>query len=258
MNISKEHIFIITIIGILLLIAMGIIIYFIVTIPKGNKDDELLAKIGNVEPLKLYHGKESYRLGDMIRQPLWRFKKAGGESYHYENFPNSIASEYMRKTKECNNIPIILDIINRRSKSLKMPDKITIVIHLRIGDVIEESKHSVKEMLLKQTYYNEHSWSSYVSPLPYLVKKVKSCDLKNIIIVAAAHQDIRTFKSNLYIRIIKKYFQALGYNIQLRVGGDPDEDFIFMSNAKYFIPATGGGFTKLITEIVKNKGGKVL
>jgi hypothetical protein len=253
---SKEHIFIFSILGILLFIALAIIIYFIVTIPKDSKDGKLSAKIGNVEPLKLYHGKKGYRLGDMVKGE-WRWKR-NGESYHYKNFPNSIASEYMRKTKEYNNIPIILDIINRRSTSLKIPDKNTIVIHLRVGDVIEDSKHSVEEMLLEQTYYNKHSWSNYVSPLPYLVKKVKSCDLKNIIIVAAAHQDISTFKSNLYIKSIQKYFQDLGYNVQLRVGGDPDEDVIFMSNAKYFIPATGGGFTHLITEIVKNKGGKVL
>ena len=242
MDKSKEIIFVFSILGILLLIGIGLFIYFV------TKD--------NVKPLKLYHGKENYRLGDMILNE-WRFK-GDAEEYHYKNFPDSIASEYMRKTKEFKNLQILLDIINRRTTSSLIPDINTIVIHLRIGDVIEDSKHSVTEMLSKQTYFNEYSWSTYVSPLPYLFEKVKSCDLKNIIIVAASHKDIKLLKSNLYIKHIQKYFQDLGYNIQLRVGGDPDEDFIFMSNAKYFIPATGGGFTKLLSEVVKNKGGKVL
>ena len=38
---------------------------------------------------------------------------------------------------------------------------------------------------------------------------------------------------------------------------DPDEDFLIMCNAKYFVPS-GGGFSDVITNIVKLKGGRVI
>ena len=67
-----------------------------------------------------------------------------------------------------------------------------------------------------------------------------------------------TPKSCKYIDVIKKYFENNGHTVELRLGKPPDDDFIFMTNSKYFIPSCSGNYTLLVKKIVKILGGKVL
>ncbi len=55
-------------------------------------------KIDDKESCSLYSNNKGYRLGDMISNS-WRWKN-NGQDYHYKHFPNSIATEYMKKNKE--------------------------------------------------------------------------------------------------------------------------------------------------------------
>ena len=64
-------------------------------------------------------------------------------------------------------------------------------------------------------------------------------------------------KSILYIKAIVKIFAENGFNqISLRINRNPDEDFLVMCNAKYFIQS-GGGFSDVIAHIVELNGGNV-
>ena len=56
---------------------------------------------------------------------------------------------------------------------------------------------------------------------------------------------------------IKSFFADHGFECHTRINEDPDEDLLIMSNSKYFIPS-GGGFSRIITNIVKLKGGVVI
>ena len=90
------------------------------------------------------------------------------------------------------------------------------------------------------------------------ISKININKIRKIILVAGSHFDIKTPKSCKYIEIIKKYLEQKGYEVELRLGMNADTDFIFMCNARYFLPSTNGGYTKLITNIVKMMGNQVL
>ena len=49
----------------------------------------------------------------------------------------------------------------------------------------------------------------------------------------------------------------LNIPVTFYLGKNPDEDLIFGIKAKYYI-STGGGYGKLIKNLVRNNGGKVL
>ena len=48
---------------------------------------------------------------------------------------------------------------------------------------------------------------------------------------------------------IYNLFVDNGFNVSIQYSNNIDEDFILMSNSKYFIPS-GGGFSFLITKMV--------
>jgi hypothetical protein len=192
-----------------------------------------------------------YRLGDMVR---WRGTH-GGLNYHLTNYPNSIASEYLKKTIKTKDFKTLFNIFKKRSLGKVGPDKNTLVIHLRIGDVIDNSKYSVDEHLEQGKFYGTRI---YVKPLSYyqnIIKKIQKFPINKIILVGGYHTDSSHEKSSKYIERIKTFFN--GYSLETRINNLPDDDFIFMGSASYFVPS-GGGFSLIISEMVKMNGGLII
>jgi|688.fasta_scaffold56414_5 hypothetical protein len=225
-----------------------------------NQVQSISDEIDDKESCSLYSNNKGYRLGDMISNS-WRWKN-DGQAYHYKHFPNSIATEYMKKTKEYYNYNVLFDIISERTKYTNdLPDKNDIVVHLRTGDVIEQNPDDVITILSTYSYIDKNEWSNYTPPLEYLYNKISKINInkiQKIILVSGSHNYSKTPKSCKYIEIVKKYFEYKGYQVELRLGMNSDDDFIFMCNARYFVPSTSGGYTKLITNIVKMMGNQVL
>ena len=65
------------------------------------------------------------------------------------------------------------------------------------------------------------------------------------------------YKSYEYIMAIKTFLEKNGFEVKLRLRKNPDDDLIYASNSKYFLPS-GGGYSKLISMLVKMYGGKIL
>ena len=148
-------------------------------------------------------------------------------------------------------------------KNYEKPDDNSIIIHLRVGDVIDKSDLSVDDYLHKSTKNTETTLTTnnkhiYVYNLEYysnILKKIPS-NIKNIVLVYGYHIKLDNSKSEEYIEKLKQFFESKGYNVKKRTNGDADKDFIYMCNAKHFIPS-GGGFSKLIANIVKLKNNNV-
>ena len=201
-----------------------------------------------------------YRLGDMFRIKKGlnsRYNKKIGFNYHVHNFPNSIATEYMLKTKKSEDYNQLLNIINKRKPKIKINNYV--VVHLRIGDVIDLSDKSLKEMLTRYTIY-KNGRTNYVKPLSYynkIINKIRKYKIKNIILIGGYHTKQNHTKSYKYVKIIQKYFKQNGFNCYIRINNDPDDDFLIMCNSNYFVPS-GGGFSTIIKNIVNMKGGQVI
>ena len=212
---------------------------------------------------KLYTGLTQYRIGDLFYMREARGIKYCGKisckEYHLINFPNTIASEYMRRTDDEGNYEILHNIVlNTKLKdpSLYVP-KNSCMIHLRIGDVIDESEFTVSQLLEKARLYGN---LNYVKPHSYYLEKIeklKDLGVKDVLIIAGSHNDYDLTKSWEYITEIEKLFLNNGFNVMLYTGNHPDDDLILSFRVKYFI-ASGGGYSDLLSNINRLNGGTTL
>ena len=210
---------------------------------------------------KTYEGFDAnqYRLGDMIlikKGNHSRYNKKKGFNYHIKHFPNSIATEYMLKTEKTKDFNTLLDIINKRQPKFYPDD--TLVIHLRIGDVIDNIDINLNNMLSDYTLYkNGHQ---YVKPLKYytnLIDTIHNYKIKKILLVGGFHRKGNHDKSLQYVNRIKQHFENNGFNCTTRINENADEDFLIMCNSKSFVPS-GGGSSSIIKQIVILKGGNII
>ena len=185
-----------------------------------------------------------YRLGDMVSN-LGQRVLHGGKSYHLKHFPNSIASEYLMETSEDDDYKTLSSIILKRVEPKDIPPDNTCVIHLRIGDVINMAKESAKEIAAKSVFIGPESWSNYTPCISQIRDGLQKLPkVSKIVIVAGSHKDVKLRKSYKYLSIIKRKLEKDGYEVDMRLGGDPDKDFIFMCMSPNFI-ASGGSYSKL-------------
>jgi len=216
----------------------------------------LIDEIPERENCDLYSDNKMYRIGDMV-STYSRFLDSG-EKYHLKTFPNSIASEYMKKTKKFKKYNILADIVKERSNNTDdLPNDKDLIVHLRVGDVVEDNSNNLSQILTNYSYNFLHNYTCPIRNIQDKINKSKE-NFDKIILVAGSHKDILSPISCKYIDVVKKYFENNGHIVELRLGKNPDDDFIFMSNAKYFIPSCSGNYTFLVKKIVKILGGKVL
>lgn len=216
----------------------------------------LIDEIPEREECQLYSGNKMYRLGDMV-VTCHRFVESG-EKYHLKTFPDSIASEYMKKSKRQKKYNILADIVRERSNNTDdLPNDKDLIVHLRVGDVVEDNLSNLSQILTNYSYNFLHNYTCPIRNIQDKISKSKQ-NFDKIILVAGSHKDILSPRSCKYIDVVKKYFENNGHIVELRLGKNPDDDFIFMSNAKYFIPSCSGNYTLLVKKIVKILGGKVL
>lgn len=192
---------------------------------------------------------------------------------HLKYYPNSIVSEYLRKTNKNNDIKVLSEVCNtiKNKKNIILPSDNELVIHVRLGDVIENSKYSAEE------HWNEYlesigpgiwnkkyiKWNEkYIQNKTFfenILKKIKNIkQIDKIILVWGDHQNLKSLKkSKYYIKLLKNFFNKNNYKVDVFFNRDADEDFIYMSYAKYFV-STGGGFSALICKMVEYNNNNVL
>ena len=198
----------------------------------------------------------NYRLGDIVRAKDFRTNEI--KKNYPKIFPNSIATEYIKKTDEDNNLDLLIDIIDNKINDSHKKYNDYIIIHLRTGDVIDNTNYSVDDFLNKNIkYINNYQ---YVYPLSYykkILEKLKKINSKKILLISGFLNKGNHSKSIEYIDRIKKFFEDNNYKVEKRINNDPDDDFIIMSNSKYFVIGLGG-FSRIISKIVEKKGGTVI
>ena len=81
--------------------------------------------------------------------------------------------------------------------------------------------------------------------------------IKKITIVSGYHTNEDHTRSEVYLKKIKQFIEKNNFEVTMRINNNPDDDFVFMSNSKIFMKS-GGGFSKLVSEMVKKNNNLVL
>ena len=194
-----------------------------------------------------------YRLGDMISQNDSRnldLKET------VDNYPNSIVAEYDSRSDKSNNYELLTDIVKKRASKIptnslsKILD--TCVIHLRTGDVIDhivDAGHSPEDLVNQKISMNGHHWGFYTPCISDIIEGIdKVAHSKDILLISGTHKYCNKENSCKYVRLIASRLRENDYNVSLRMGEDPDEDYVMMCLAKSFI-ASGGNYSSSIMKV---------
>ena len=191
---------------------------------------------------------KNYRLGDLIKGYI---RKEEPELYKLYplRYKNTIAAEYIKMTKnkikKDNNYELLKQICDRK----QIVNNDDMVIHMRLGDAITGKKGD--------KYIFQSFMRNFLQPYDYnkLFKKTK--DFKNVTLIFGFHHGRYNKKlTRNYIDDVKKIFTNKGISVREKLSSDPDYVLCYMSQSNHFV-MSGGGFSKLIAEVVKLNGNKV-
>lgn len=251
-------------------LVIGTIVYFIYLACRGSRDSRYkTAQCYHNQTLRLFSGCDNYRLGDVFSSKLIDYEfsahglkvwptqrkidfKGTLREYTLETFPESIAAEYIVRSKAQHDYRLLKQICTERAHAGNIPPGQALVMHLRLGDVIDYSKHTVDDFLQRMTC----DTGCYVRPLHSIVDSAERSKMKKIVLVAGAHVPDPLPKSQCYLEEVARTLESRGYDVTMRLAGHPDDDLIYMSNARHFSPSNGG-FSRIITRLVKMNGGSV-
>ena len=236
----------------------------------SNKEKYTVAFISNNEMILEVNGikrkwlrrdkkKYEYRLGDMVKNEIFRNKEVGRQ-YHYKHFVDSIATQYMQRTDKDNQYDILDDIVKERTIDEKfIPPKDMLIIHLRTGNVIDDTPFTAEDFLSREIKYN--NGYNYVKPISYYQNKlsqIHKLKISSIMLITGFYMDLESSEKSLeYLYSIGEYFKNNGFKVFQRIDFNADDDFVYMCNAKYFI-SSGGGFSLIIKNIIQKKDGVCL
>jgi len=249
----------------LIIILICIIIYYL-------KKENLYNEKSNEKEINLYTGAGAYRLGDGFYltdyKDVWIKSDKNNVTKNYESlskliklFPNSILAEYLKLSNfKAEKYDILLKIVKNRFKKDNLVNKKTdCLLHLRVGDVIDELCN--KENFVNKFYHNitkvdfdNNIRCNYIKPLSYFIDKIKilhRLNIKKIYIICGAHIKLKNYNYSIYyIKKIKNIFNDAKIDVILKIANHPDIDLLFSMNFDYFIPSNGQ-YSRLILDVNK-------
>tara|TARA_B110000971_G_C19991266_1_gene492089 strand:+ start:425 stop:1651 length:1227 start_codon:yes stop_codon:yes gene_type:complete len=202
-----------------------------------------------INKIKLLKSNKHYRFGDVIMHSGHYWKESTKHILENKEFEDSILRHYIEACpdKNLNNTnpeyaKLLLNIVKKKIKENKyiLPKNNELVIHLRLGDVVFNRRflqknykkiiesYVKKHNVVKVTFCTAFHYGNYIERNLWIYDDDKH--QKNISKLSKKLNSIMKIP-NIYIDFISSK--------------NPDDDFIYMVNSKYFVKDFGG-FSKLI------------
>ncbi len=217
-----------------------------------------------------------YRMSDFFRKPegLKRHKK----------FPGTLIDKYYQRTDQSSDFSHLLPVIEelRYIREIEHPSPRHCVVHLRTGDVIDNSEFTVEEFLQTERYYQFNheqseyklqSWNQYVRTAQYyrnVIDELQKNEVEHVQFVYNLNfnpfettgtrfrrRSNNSNKSVEYVESVLNMFASANFNVVDYPRRDADYDFIYMSYSKFFVPS-GGHFSRDIATVVEMRGNTVV
>ena len=202
-------------------------------------------------------GWKHYQLGDVVRG------KIGNPNYLYkyrQKYPGSIATAYidLSSNKRVPRRQALRRAVAMHDPTL-VPDRDVLVVHLRVGDVVEWTPYEAGQFLQSQRSYMSppgpkgevRDWGTYVRPASFFEVAVRHYKgrVRMVVLVAGGFGGLGR-KSRDYVCYVGRIFRRGGYQVGIL---PPDDDFAYMARAWHLLVG-GGGFAGLVKSLVDNSG----
>lgn len=197
--------------------------------------------------MQRYGGLE-YRLGDLYYGKL-EIKHIPVRYIFCKEWPGTIGCEYALRKRSIRDFTTLTNLI--RDRTTAKPPNCTLVVHLRLGDVLDWDVYTNKYKC------NIKKGCIWVHPISKYTNKILPNEICNIEILGNPYYRVSNGTiSLLYMKMVYntlKHVRPTKVIISKRV----DSDFVYMCNSRFFMPSKGH-FSKMITTVVKYNGGIIL
>lgn len=211
------------------------------------KDKCKLSKTDNIIHKYNFNGVDINKIEDLFNGSFWgqyhladciRFRGGGRKKIKNIKYKGTIAHEYNKIAKNPFNFHILYNIFNSINY-FKKPDKNVIVMHCRIGDIMDP----------KIRHHCNSGWQGMSNQKIYsILKQDKYKDLKEIHILFGSHMNVKKYTNSInYLKDVKNTFK--NHKLKFIMSKNPDFDFYYMCHSKYFIQG-GGGYSNVIASYV--------
>ena len=201
---------------------------------------------------RVHVSRKDYRLGDAVKN---RALIAGTTAVMINTDCNSLAGQYLNSTPFNGDLPVLEKLVHERMAKRGLTgygDKL--VVHLRLGDLVDKLCASGKQCAEGRS--SKRYWGRSIVGTPEIVKVLQRTGLKEVVLIGGAHRSKGLRKSDEYVKTLKDELLRQGFNVEVRINGDPDDDFCIMSSSKYFMRNVGG-FSTLISDMVRRQNNVV-
>ena len=193
-----------------------------------------------------------YRLSDAIQG---NYQPTRTKQNHIQWYPDSLVTQYFRKTNTFGDVDVLAEVVreNLVSETFQRASADTVVVHLRLGDVLDECAYSVDDHLEKDLPYSKMPKSkSWVKPKTYFDEALQKFPrVRKVVLVYGSHlPNLKLTKSKEYVRKLTEHLKAKGYSVSVHNSSnvDADDDFMFLATAPNLV-ITGGGYSALAQKI---------
>ena len=185
-----------------------------------------------------------YRLSDVFAHTL--------SNYDACFWPRSIACDYARTRSRLSDMEAFLGAVRRAERGRRVPSRVPgdkeVVWHLRLGDTVNCSEAFLRPCSRNAKYVLQRSYfEAVVAALPEAARTVT-------LVYALGHEACKgradprhAANSRRYVADARAFLEARGYDVAERADLLPDDDMIFLCNAKILV-LSGGGYTRLAGE----------
>ena len=191
-----------------------------------------------------------YRLSDAVKQVSrhnhWK------EDYK-PKYPYSLAYEYL--DSEPASVHVDIPLLATLARANQLPANDTLVVHLRMGDVIDDVGDVVE-------FWSGGQSTKYVFNRAYYDGLDYPAEIQRVVLVGSnVHHASDHDRSHQYLLLVQEWFRTkLGVNVTTEWHGGhhtPDDDFGYMTLASWFVVG-GGGYSGLVAKCVLHNGGTVV
>ena len=188
--------------------------------------------MNSVETLK---NNSVYRLSDLIHRKGIRWEQDRATIIDDPQYLNTLLYDYLSEMRfECD-WQVFRSVVAKHSKKYTAPLKGDLVVHLRLGDIMEDSDEFRSRGYEKFT----RVYSKFDSTIPKSVSRV--------VIVTALHfganevnnkyffTDTAHNRSQKVLDLFRERLIEKGYPVVIQSSSNVDEDFCFLARSKLFV-----------------------
>ena len=188
--------------------------------------------MGSVAVLK---NNSVYRLSDLIHRKGVRWERDRATILESSQYENTLLYDYLSKMRFEDDWQTFKSVVIDQSKKYATPSESDLVVHLRLGDIMEDSDE-----------FRGRSYEKYKSVYGKFDLTIPK-SVSRVVIVTALHfganevnnkyffTDTAHNRSQKVLDLFRERLIEKGYPVVIQSSSNVDEDFCFLARSKFFV-----------------------